>query len=51
MRLSLVDNTGHVRLVLEVTRYVFCIAGSCPAVRGIFPVSTDSIWTVVIFEG
>jgi len=44
-------NTGHVGLVLEVTRDVFCIAGFGPAVRGIFPVSTASGWTVVMFEG
>ena len=44
-------NTGHVVLVLEVTRDVFCIAGFGPAVRGIFPVSTASGWTVVMFEG
>jgi hypothetical protein len=26
------------------------IAGSCPAVRGIIPVSTASGWTAVMFE-
>jgi hypothetical protein len=51
MRLSVVDNIGHVGVVLEVTRVVFCIAGSGPAVRGISPVSTASSWTVVMFEG
>jgi hypothetical protein len=30
---------------------MFCIAGSGPAVRDIFPVSTASSWTVVMFEG
>jgi len=27
-----------------------CIARSCPAARGIIPVSTASGWTVVVFE-
>ena len=51
MCLSVVESTGHVCLVLEVTRDAFCFAGSGPAVRGIFPVSTASSWTVVMFEG
>jgi hypothetical protein len=49
--LVFVDNTGHVGLELAVTRDVFCIAGSGPAERGIFPMSTASSWTVVMFEG
>lgn len=51
MRLSVIDSTGHVGLVLEMTRDVFCITGFCPAVLGIFPVSTGNSWTVVMFEG
>jgi hypothetical protein len=47
MHLSVVEKTGHVGLVLEVTG-VLC---SCPAARDTIPVSAASGWTVVMLGG
>ena len=47
--LSVVENTGHIGLALELTEGL-CIAGSCPAVRGTIPVSTSNGWTSLMFK-
>ena len=49
MQLSVVENTVHIGLALEVTDGL-CIAGSCTAVRGTIPVSKACGWTLVMFE-
>jgi hypothetical protein len=50
MHLSVVQNISHIGLALVVTRDGFCIAGSCPAVRGTIPVSTASGCTLAMFQ-
>jgi hypothetical protein len=49
MHQSFVENTGHDVLVSEVTDGLR-IAGPCPALRGIIPVSRASGRPAVMFE-